>query len=322
MSIIRSKEVLKMSGFVNKGLKFLIDREYRFLILCNLGLYKNVPDDEYVKRVYKAMLGGELNLQNPKGFCEKLNWLKLYYRKPEYTDMVDKYKVKEYVSEKIGSEHVVPVYGVWDCFEDINFDELPDQFVLKCTHDSGGFAICKDKKTFDKKKAKRVLEKHLKKNYYWIRREWPYKNVKPRILAEKYMDSLGKTESVEYKITCMWGEAKVVTVCTGIAHDTFDKRHNDNFDKELRRLPWYAYYTNTDREVNFPNQIRDIINYAEKLSTGIPQVRVDFYIHNDEVFFGEMTFYTWGGFIHFTPPEWDQIMGEWLRLPESKYNNL
>ena len=152
--------------------------------------------------------------------------------------MADKYEVKQFVADKIGEEYVIPLYGVWDNFDEINFNKLPDQFILKCTHDSGGFVICEDKKTFDKEKAREKIEKTFGKSYFWQNREWVYKNIKPRIIAEKYMPSLGKQDSVEYKLTVINGIVKVITVCGGIPHAAFELRSNDNFDKEWNRQDW------------------------------------------------------------------------------------
>ena len=268
----------------------------------------------YLKCYYYLHFHEWPNLKHPRNYNEKLNWLKLHDRNPLYTRLADKCEVKKYVSDKIGNDKVIPLLGVWDHFDDIDFDKLPDQFVLKCTHDSGGFKICKDKNTFDKEGARRFFTAELRKNFYWNKREWAYKDIKPRIIAEPYIDSLGKPESYEYKLTCMDGVCKVFTICTGIAHSDFELRTNDNYDRDFNHLPWYAFYKNSKKPVVIPPQANEIIEYAEKLSEGIPQVRVDFYIIDNKVFFGEMTFYTWAGMIEFTPPEWNDIMGSWLRI--------
>lgn len=261
-------------------------------------------------------MGKELNLENPTLFTEKLQWLKLHDRRPEYTKMVDKYEVRKYAAEKIGEEHLIPLLGVWDRFEDIDFDKLPDQFVLKCTHDSGGFYVCKDKKKMNVNAARRKLNRRLKRNYFWGGREWPYKNVKPRIIAEKYIDSLGKPESIEYKLTCFGGEVKFITVCRGIAHDELNKRKNDFYDRDFNFLPFVTtYYANSNIPNEKPKELDTIINICETMSAGIPTVRVDCYIIDGQVYFGEMTFFTWNGFIHFDPPEWDKTLGDWIVLP-------
>lgn len=272
------------------------------------------PASLYIKFFYYLHLHEWPNLKHPRNFTEKLNWLKLYDRNPLYTQLADKCEVKKYVAEKIGSDKVLPLLGVWEKFDDIDFDQLPDQFVLKCTHDSGGFKICKDKRTFDVDEARKFFKKELRRNFYWNKREWVYKDIKPRIIAEPYIDSLGKPESYEYKLTCMNGVCRVFTLCTGIAHSDFDLRTNDHYDRDFHHLPWYAFYKNSKKPVRIPPQAKEMIEYAEKLSEGICQVRVDFYVIDNKVYFGEMTFYTWAGLIEFTPPEWNDIMGSWLEL--------
>ena len=303
---------------MNKYFKLIFDRKYRFNVLASRGWYDKMSDEKYLKKKFKFFSGKKLDLENPKTICEKLQWLKLFDRKDVYTQMVDKYEVKKIVSEKLGEEHVIPLLGVWDSFDDINFDELPDQFVLKCTHDSGSFAICKDKKTFNKEEAREKLTKGLKRNYFYGGREWPYKNVKPRIIAEKYIDSLGKKESVEYKVTCFNGKVGFVTICTGIAHSKFEDRTNDHYDVNFNHMPWYSYYENSKEKIEKPAEWEQIIEFSEKLAKDVPYLRVDFYPIDGKLYFGEMTFYTWSGFIKFSPEEWDYKLGEMLILPEKK----
>ena len=298
--------------------KMCTDIQYRTLFLNSKNFYKNLTDEQLIIKLYKANLKETPDLENPTLFTEKLNWLKLYDHRPEYIRMADKYEVKQYVSEKLGPDYVLPALGVWEHFDDINFDALPDQFVLKCTHDSGGFVVCKDKSTFDKEAAKAKIEKCLSMNYFRYHREWVYKNIKPRIIAEPYLDSLGKPDSIEYKLTCCDGKMKMFTVCRGVAHDSLDVRTNDHYDREGNILPFYAFYKNSPVPVPMPPEKDEIIAAAEKLSEGIPQVRVDFYVHNGHVYFGEMTFYTWAGFIEFTPPEWNKTLGDWVTLPEKR----
>jgi hypothetical protein len=173
---------------MNKYIRFIIDSAYRFKILDCRGFFRNWSDERYLKAAYRAKFHKRLDLDNPQTYNEKLQWLKLNYRKPIMTAMVDKYEVKKYIADLIGEEYIIPTLGVWDRFEDMDFDKLPNQFVLKCTHDSGGVIICKDKSKLDKIKAQSKLEKCLKRNYYYQNREWPYKDVKPRIIAEQYME--------------------------------------------------------------------------------------------------------------------------------------
>ena len=166
---------------------YITDSDCRFRVNAAHGFYKSMPDDVYLRRYYKARTGRELDLEHPKTFNEKLQWLKIHDHNPLYITLVDKYDVKQYVAERIGNDHIIPTYGVWDKFEDICFDELPDKFVLKTTHDSGSVVICKDKEQLNKESARKKLSRSLKRNYFYKMREWPYKSVKPRIIAEKLM---------------------------------------------------------------------------------------------------------------------------------------
>lgn len=299
---------------LNCGLRVFTDKDYRFYTLAKYGVYNNMPDEEYVKRIFKARMGKELDLQNPKTFNEKLQWLKLYNRDPLYTKMVDKYEAKKYIGGIIGEEHIIPTIGVWDRFDDIDFDKLPDQFVLKCTHDSGGLVICKDKAKLDKAKAKRTIERALRKNYYYLWREWPYKDVKPRIIAEEYMSNLSGSETVEYKIFCFGGKARIVLVCKGTAHGS--GRTNDYCDLELNRYPFESLNPNSKGELTVPEQLPEMIEIAETLSGGIPQVRVDMYLFDEKVYIGEMTFFHNAGAVEFEPSDWDETLGSWIDLPE------
>ena len=309
---------MKPVEIIRKAVRAVVSPEYRFIVLSRMGFYSSLSDEEYLERFYKVKLGRELDLQNPKTFTEKLQWLKLYDRRPEYTSMADKYAVKKVIADRIGAEYVIPLLGVWDRFEDIDFDSLPEQFVLKCTHDSGGFAVCRDKRTFDREAAKKVLTRSLHKNYYFQSREWVYKDIPQRIIAEQYVPSLGRPESIEYKLTCFNGKAKLITICRGIAHSTYDVRTNDHYDRDLNRLNFYVNYKNPAEPEKIPPQMQDIIALSEKLSDGIPQVRVDWYVDNGRIYFGEFTFYTWAGLMKFNPPEWDGILGSWLELPKEK----
>ncbi len=278
---------------------------------------KWMPDKMYLGMMHWLYYHRKMRWDKPKRLTEKLQWSKVYDHNPMYTQLADKVEVKKYVTARIGEDHVIPTLGVWDRFEDINFDELPQSFVLKTTHDSGGGVVCRNKSEFDFDFARRKLTKHLKRNFYWSSREWVYKNIKPRIIAEPFIDTLGRDDSVEFKITCFDGVVGNVTVCRGIAHDALCKRFNDNYSRDLKHLDWWTYYRNGEDGYVFPDAIHDIIEYAEKLSKGIPQVRVDFYYDREKVLFGEMTFYTWGGFMRFHPDEADFMLGDMFTLPNS-----
>lgn len=273
--------------------------------------------DIYQNTVFPEWGGQRLNLENPKTFNEKLQWLKLYDRNPEYIRMVDKCAVKEYVAGKIGEEYIIPTLGVWDRFDEIDFESLPDQFVLKCTHDSGSTVICKSKAEFDYKAARKKMNKLLKRNYFWTGREWPYKNVKPRILAEAYIEDTSSGHGLrDYKIFVFDGKAEFfyVTSDRGLESDT----RIDLYDLEMNKLPCKWGYECSDYAFIPPDGFNDMIRLAERLGEGIPQVRIDMYNIEGQIFFGEMTFFPWAGMMPFDPEEWDMRFGQLIRLPESR----
>lgn len=273
-----------------------------------------LPDAVYLKLVYRARIGRPLNLNSPKGFNEKLQWLKLYDRNPLYTKLVDKAEVKPWVAERIGWEHVVPTLGVWDSFDDIDFGALPERFVLKCTHDSGGLAICRDLSTFDMAAARRKIERSLANNYFWSGREWPYKDVRPRIIAEEYLDPAGEQVGLtDYKVMCFGGQARCEFTCTGRADGNL---HVDFFDTEWNHMPFTRHYPNADVPPEAPERLKDMVAMAERLSEGMPFVRVDFYEVAGQFYFGEMTFYPGSGMEEFDPERWDEELGSWIELPE------
>ena len=274
-----------------------------------------ISDKVYLRYLYKKHMGKRLNLSNPQTFNEKLQWLKLYNRKPEYTQMVDKYEVKKYVAEKIGEEYIIPTLGVWDKFEDINFDKLPNQFVLKCTHDSGGLIICKDKSIFDFEQAKKKIEKSLERNYFYVGREWPYKNVKPRILGEKYMEDTETRELRDYKFFCFDGYVDNVMIVTnrfksGVEYYHFDKewRLRKQYNRNCRTLP-------ADFNIPKPLEMDYMFKLASKLSRGFPHIRIDFYLVNNKIYFGEFTFFNQSGFDTDLELEADLHMGALIKLP-------
>ena len=274
-----------------------------------------IPDRQYLKMMYRKLIGKELNLDNPETFNEKLQWLKLYNRKPEYTKMVDKYEVKKYVADLIGEEYIIPTLGVWDRVEDIDFDTLPNQFVLKCTHDSGGLVICRDKSTLDIPEAIKKLKRSLKRNFYWYGREWPYKNVKPRIIAEKYMEDDRDKELRDYKFFCFDGKVKLLFIATERSNKNSETKF-DFFDTEYNHLNIRNGHPNSDKPVEKPQNFEKMKELSSVLSKGIPHVRVDFYEVNGKVKFGEMTFFHWSGLVPFEPEEWDHKIGSWIKLPE------
>lgn len=300
---------------MNKYLQFLIDPAFRFSILASRGVYDAMPDDVFLRKKFKLALKKELDLENPKTFNEKLQWLKIHDRNPEYTRMVDKHEVKKYVAERIGGQYIIPTLGVWDSFDEIDFDALPDQFVLKCTHDSGGLVICRDKSQLDKQKAREKIAKSLKRNYYYYGREWPYKNVKPRIIAESYMEDEETKELRDYKFFAFDGAVKALFIATERANATEETKF-DFFDAEFNHLPFTNGHPNATVMPKKPQEFELMKQLASKLSEGIPQVRVDFYEVNGRVYFGEITFSHWGGMVPFEPEEWDYTFGSWITLPE------
>lgn len=299
----------------------------RFSSLFKLKVWKNwflqspmavvLPDKLHIKARYALKMGKKLNLENPQTFNEKLQWLKLYDRKPIYTAMVDKYEVKQYIAERIGEEYIIPTLGVWDRFDDIDFNVLPNKFVLKCTHDSGGLVICKDKSVFDKAAAKKKIEKSLKRNYFLIHREWPYKNVKRRIIAEKYMEDSKTSELRDYKFYCFNGEPKFLYVSEGLADHSTAKLSFLNMDwtfAPFRRND----FQNFDNLPEKPQNYENMCELAGQLSKNIPFLRVDLYEINGKIYFSELTFSPGAGFTKFYPEQWDYTLGEWIKLPEKE----
>lgn len=254
---------------------------------------------------------------DPKSFSEKLQWLKLYNRRPQYTMMVDKVKVKEYVASTIGEEYIIPTLGIWNGPDDIDFDKLPSRFVLKCNHNSGmGMYICKDKSKMDIKEVKAGLRKGIKQNYYVANREWPYKNVERRVFAEQYMeDEYGELR--DYKLFCFDGEVKALFIATDRSKGDHATRF-DFFDKDFRHLAFTNGHPNADVIPDKPKMFEKMKELAATLSKGIPHVRIDFYEVGDQVFFGEMTFFHWSGMMPFDPEEWDYKFGSWLKLDAEK----
>ena len=278
-------------------------------------IVKALPSDVFLRIHYRVSLGKPLNLSNPTTFNEKMQWLKLYYHDPDFTVMVDKYGVKDYVKNKIGEEHVIPSLGVYDSYEDIDFNELPDQFVLKCTHDSGGIAICKDRSRFDFTEARKKLTRSLSRNYYYLGREWPYKNVRPRILVEKYMENKNRSNLDVYKILTFNGIPKIIQT---IQNDKTPMESIDYFDCSWNKLDMRQDYPNSNNPLKKPACLNQMLQLAEELSKGTPFLRVDLYEIDGKVYFSEFTFYSDCGFAPFTPSDWDATLGSWIQLPDKK----
>lgn len=288
-----------------------------FSPLAAQGLFNWMPDELYIKCMYRAQMGRKLNLKSPKTFNEKLQWLKLYDRKPLYTQLVDKYEVRKYIEKEIGNEYLVPlVGGPWDSPEDIDFESLPDQFVLKCTHDSGGLIICRNKTQLNIKEAKKKLKRCLNRNFYYISREWPYKDVKPRIIAEMYMEDSCSHNLKDYKLFAFDGVAKALFIATDRQVEGEDTKF-DFFDLNFKHLDIINGHPNADSIPARPSLLAEMQSIAEKLSKGFPELRVDFYEVNGKAYFGELTFFHWSGLVPFEPEKWDETFGSWIELPVS-----
>lgn len=291
-------------------------------VLCRI-ITKNwsrfIPSKAYLGIIFWLNLGYKLSLDQPKTYNEKLQWLKLNYSNPICKKLVDKYEVREYISEKIGSEYLIPLLGVWDKFEDINFENLPISFVLKCTHDSGGVVICKDKNKLDINSTRKRIERSLKINYYYKYRESPYKELKPRIIAEKYMIDKSGYELKDYKFFCFNGIPKALFIATDRQSRT-EKIKFDFYDMEFNHLPFTNGYENATKNIEKPSTFEEMKIIASRLSKDFPHVRVDLYSINGMIYFGEMTFYHFSGMVPFNPKEWDYKFGEWLDL-YSEVNN-
>lgn len=273
-----------------------------------------LPDKVFLNAAFRARFGRKLDLKNPKTFNEKLQWMKLYNRNPVYTMMVDKYLVRNYVREIIGEEYLIPLLGVWDDPDKIDFDKLPMQFVLKCNHNSGlGMCICKDKNKLDIDKVKNNLRKGLKQDYYLTGREWPYKNVPRKIIAEKYMVDESGYELKDYKYYCFDGKVRIVMINSDRMSSLETKANY--FDENYQPLDFVWGYENAKIPPAKPEKFEEMKSLAEKLSEGIPHVRIDFYQTPQGIFFGEMTFFDGSGFDAIEPIEWDYKIGSWINLP-------
>lgn len=275
--------------------------------------YKDIYDDKtYSQYLFNLEFGRKIDFEHPLTFNEKIQWLKIYDRNPQYSLMVDKFEVKKRVAQIIGDEYVIPVIGVWDSFDEIDFDLLPDRFVLKTTHDSGGIVICQDKKKFNVELARQEINWHLKRNFYWIGREWPYKNVRPRIIVEEYLEDSKLNELRDYKFFCFNGKVR----CFKTDFDRYKQHRANYYDKngniinvgEVLCPPDYS------RNIALPSGMELMIELAEKIAFISPFLRVDFYEVDGKVYCGELTFYPNAGFGKFIDDKSDDLLGSWLDL--------
>lgn len=299
-----------MKHYIKILLNFIKHPTTFFIYLGQKDFFKWMSDKAYLKIMYYCRMGKKLNLRNPKTYTEKLQWIKLYDRRPEYTQYVDKFKVREYVSKKIGEEYLIPLIEVYNSVEEIKWDELPSKFVLKCAHNSGGNIICMNKDELDIEDAKRKLKKWMKRNWFWHGREWAYKNVVPKIVCEEYMANSDGSLN-DYKILCFNGKAKYIQ----IHRDRYTNHTEDFYDLKGNWLPFHhkAYKQSGIKKIDV-SKLQEIIKLAETLSKGYYQMRVDFYLVDGKPFFGEITLYDFNGLVDIVPEQYNEIVGQQIKL--------
>ena len=289
-----------------------------FLYMNSAHLLDFLPDEPFLRLLWKARFGYELDLEHPGTFNEKIQWLKLYDRDPLHTRMVDKYAVKAYVADLIGPEHVIPTLGVWERAGDIDFDSLPERFVLKCNHTSGeGLILCKDKARLNRKQAVSRLDGAMKRDYYLTYREWPYRDVPRKILAEPYLEdreaaALGLDTLPVYKFLCFEGEPRIIQT---IQNDKMPNESIDYFDPDWNLLPFRQNYPHSAVPTARPQRLEAMLDLAKRLSSGFHFLRVDLYEVNGDIFFSEFTFFSDAGFAPFEPEEWNRTLGSWILVP-------
>ena len=269
-----------------------------------------LSDEKYLRLLFRLRMGRKLNLDNPKTFCEKLQWLKIHGREEIYTTMADKYLAKQFIAGKIGEKYVVPLLGVWDRFDDIDFDALPDKFVLKCNHGSGSAIICRDKTKLDKENARKILEKSLKTDYFILKREWPYKNINRRIIAEEYLEDEPGVNLFDYKFFCLNGIPRIMYVIEGAS----DNPTEAFFDMEQNYLDLEMEDPRPEIPPRLPDCFDEMKRLAAELSDGVPFLRVDFFCVKGRLYVGELTFFHESGFGEIKPKEWDEKLGNMLDL--------
>lgn len=320
MKMLLRKEVRGEIGSMSKlhTAMYLIKNDKRGFIaalsnkIIKTGIFNMLSDEVYLRMIYRIRFGKKLNLVSPKTFNEKLNWLKLNDRKMIYTNMVDKFEAKKIVADTIGEEYVVPTYGIYNDFSEIDFNSLPEQFVMKCTHDSGSVIICKNKEKFDVLSAKNKIEKAMKKNLFYWAREWPYKNVKPRIIIEKYIDAL-EENLIVYKVFCFHGKPMLLQVIQG---DKTSEESIDYFNEKWELLDIKQNYPNSSVHVNKPSILNDILKLSSCFLKERAFLRVDWYIMNDKPLFSEFTFFSDAGIVPFRPPKWDDELGKLMNIEQ------
>lgn len=293
------------------------NKKYDFWAHALNRLVYVLPDKWYLFFRFKNRVGYWPHLNHPRTFNEKLQWLKLNDRHAEYTQMVDKIDAKKYVASIIGDKYIIPILGVWNSVDEIEWDKLPNQFVIKVSSDSGGIVVCKDKQTLDIEKAKEKLTNGWGKNYYVHNKEYPYRDLTPRIIAEEYKEDESGYELRDYKIFCFNGEPKILFVASDRQKAGEDTKF-DFFDLNWNHLPFTNGHPNSKEHIAKPKNFEEMLEIAKKLSVGIPQVRIDLYNCNGQIYFGEITFFHWSGMTAFDPVEWDFKLGKLIKLPCDK----
>lgn len=283
----------------------------RFLLIRILRKYfRRIDDKTFIQIFYYLSTGKILHLKSPQTFNEKLQWLKLYNKHPEYTLLADKISAKEYVKNTIGEKYIIPTLGIWNKFEDIDFNKLPNQFVLKCNHNSGGIIICKNKSELDIRSAKRIITRCLKQNYFYIAREYPYKDISPKILAEPFMTDESGTLN-DYKIFCFNGQPYYIEV----DFDRFTQHKRNIYSTNWELMDFEMQYpSDPNRQIKKPDCLPEMLDIATKLSKEKPHVRIDLYVIHNQIYFGEMTFFHEAGICKFTPSVWNKRLGDLINL--------
>lgn len=289
--------------------KIFKNRELRLKLI---NLLRFIPTKPYLKIVYKIKAGKKLNLKNPVTFCDKQNWLKVNDIHPEYTQLVDKIGVRDYIKENFGEEYLFPIYGAWENFDAIDFGSLPEKFVLKCNHDSGSVKVITDKSKINKAELKEFFDTRLKMNSYVFGREYPYKDVKPLIYAEKYMVLDGESDINDYKFFCFNGKPEIMFIATDRSSDV----KFDFFDMDFNHLDIVNIHEQSGIEIQKPKMFEQMKEFAAKLSQGMKFVRIDLYEIGGKIYFGEFTFFHGGGFWPMYPEKWEYDLGKLIELEE------
>lgn len=282
-----------------------------------------MPDKWYIELLWEKEFGTPLNLKHPQTYCEKMNWIKLYDRNPKYTIMADKYLVKQFVADKIGSKYIIPTLAVYESADEIDLEKLPNKFVLKCNHDSGSTIVCTDKSTFDLQKAKEKLKNAMSVQYFYLSREWPYKNIPHRIIAEQYIapelryDNKGgvikdSEDLWTYKFICTNGIPRIMYVT--VKNDDIWENY---YDMDYKELDISSTYRHSHIPIPKPECWEELKQIAASLTKEVPHVRCDFYVIRGKIYFSEYTFFNWGGWMQLKPDKWNKIIGAWIELPHN-----